>query len=181
MEQKDFSLKDFILSRPQQMAIAILLLCAILASFILILRRIKEERAFLNVRVVHSKSQFPISNFPSFHLLSQEFPISNFQSSGSQTPNSESQTLNHELKTQNLKLKTSTITKPSKKEPRIININKASLNELMHLPGIGPKIGEAIIKYRKEKGTFTSIEDIIKVKGIGLKKFEKCKDMIRVY
>lgn len=61
-----------------------------------------------------------------------------------------------------------------------ININRANLNELICLPGIGENIGREIIKYRKENGTFTSIEDIMKVKGIGPKKFEKCKDMMKI-
>jgi len=59
-----------------------------------------------------------------------------------------------------------------------ININNATLEELISLPGIGPKIAKKIINYRAEKGFFTSIKDIMNVKGIGPKKFEQLKYLI---
>jgi len=49
----------------------------------------------------------------------------------------------------------------------------------MKLPGIGQKTAEAIINYRTES-KFSKIEDIMNVKGIGPKKFEKIKDFIQV-
>ncbi|UHR02907.1 ComEA family DNA-binding protein [Peptoniphilus sp. GNH] len=58
-----------------------------------------------------------------------------------------------------------------------ININKASLDELTKIPGIGPKTAEKIIKYR-EKSPFVHIEDLKSVQGIGDKKFESFKDFI---
>jgi comEA protein len=60
-----------------------------------------------------------------------------------------------------------------------ININSASRVELMKLPGIGEKTADKIIEYRK-KSPFQKIEDIMKIKGIGTKKFEKMKDKITV-
>ncbi len=48
----------------------------------------------------------------------------------------------------------------------------------MRLPGIGEVIAKRIIEYRKSTGGFNSIEDILQVKGIGSKKFEKIKDII---
>lgn len=48
-----------------------------------------------------------------------------------------------------------------------ININQASDNELAAIKGIGSKKAQAIIQYREENGDFVSIEDLIKVKGIG--------------
>lgn len=59
-----------------------------------------------------------------------------------------------------------------------IDINTADEKELMRLPGIGEAIAKRIIEYRKTKGGFNSIEDILQVKGIGNKKFEKIKDII---
>ena len=61
-----------------------------------------------------------------------------------------------------------------------ININTASANELLKLSQIGEKKAEAIVVYRDEHGSFTVIEDITKVKGIGDKIFEKIKDHITV-
>jgi comEA protein len=65
------------------------------------------------------------------------------------------------------------------KIPTIIDLNKATKDALMNLPGIGPSTAEKIIEYRKENA-FTSIEDIMNVKGIGEKKFEKIKQWLSV-
>jgi len=61
-----------------------------------------------------------------------------------------------------------------------ININKATVEELQNLTGIGPQKAKAIIAYRQENGPFQSIEDIMNVTGIGEKSFEKIKDDISV-
>ena len=61
-----------------------------------------------------------------------------------------------------------------------ININTASQQELENLPGIGESTALKIIKYRKEKGNFSKIEDIKNVNGIGDNKFNKIKDLIKV-
>lgn len=61
----------------------------------------------------------------------------------------------------------------------IIDINKASLDELQELPSIGEKKARAIIDYRQER-PFEKIEDIMEVSGIGEKVFEKLKDYISV-
>jgi len=61
-----------------------------------------------------------------------------------------------------------------------ININTASKNELMDLPGIGPSLAENIIEYRNNNGVFRSIEDIMNVSGIATGRFEKIKDKITV-
>lgn len=59
-----------------------------------------------------------------------------------------------------------------------ININKASLEELQSLPGVGASLAQRIITYRTENGKFNSIEDLKNVSGIGDKKFEGLKDNI---
>ena len=61
-----------------------------------------------------------------------------------------------------------------------ISINKASLEELITLPGIGEKTAQKIIEYRETYGSFWTIEDLKNVKGIGDKKFEKLKDYISI-
>jgi len=70
---------------------------------------------------------------------------------------------------------------PEKKAPinRIVNINTASVVELQTLSGIGPRMAERIIEYRRTK-SFASIEDLMEVSGIGEKKFESIKKFIRV-
>jgi comEA protein len=62
----------------------------------------------------------------------------------------------------------------------MVNINTASKRELMLLPRIGPKTAEKIIAYRDSNGPFQTKEEIMKVKGIGEKTFEKFKEMIVV-
>lgn len=52
-----------------------------------------------------------------------------------------------------------------------ININTASYDELLSIPGIGPKFASEIIRMR-EKSRFTKVEDLMKIKGIGPKKIE---------
>ena len=61
-----------------------------------------------------------------------------------------------------------------------INLNTATLEELMTLERIGPKHAQAIIDYRQTYGSFEKIEDIMKVKGIGPKTFEANKDKLAV-
>ncbi|MGB9769617.1 MULTISPECIES: helix-hairpin-helix domain-containing protein [Caldisericum] len=61
-----------------------------------------------------------------------------------------------------------------------ININSATKEELMTLPGIGEVKANAIIDYRTKNGPFKSIHDIVNVSGIGEKTFEKIKDLITV-
>jgi competence protein ComEA len=62
----------------------------------------------------------------------------------------------------------------------LININTATLAELETLPGIGPSLGQNIIDYREANGPFETIEDIMKVSGIGTAKFEAIRDLITV-
>ena len=61
-----------------------------------------------------------------------------------------------------------------------VNINSAEKQELEGLPGIGEATAERIIIYRDENGGFRKIEDLMKVKGIGKKKFDKLKELITV-
>lgn len=59
-----------------------------------------------------------------------------------------------------------------------INVNTATLEELVALPGIGEVIAKRIIEYRETHGPFRRPEDLLEVKGIGPKKLEKIKDLV---
>lgn len=61
-----------------------------------------------------------------------------------------------------------------------VNINAADKEQLMTLPGIGPKKADAIIQYRQEHGSFGQIEDIMLVSGIGEKTFAQLAELIQV-
>lgn len=59
-----------------------------------------------------------------------------------------------------------------------ININSASLNDLLDLPGIGEVLANNIIKFRENNGGFKSIDELKQVNGIGEKKFADIKDLV---
>ena len=62
----------------------------------------------------------------------------------------------------------------------IVNINTATKSELMTLNGIAEVKAQEIIDYRSKNGPFETIEDIMKVKGIGKATFEDIKARIVV-
>jgi len=68
----------------------------------------------------------------------------------------------------------------SNKDSDKININTAGISELDSLPGIGEAYAKRIIEYREVNGPFKSIEEIKNVAGIGEKRFESIKDLIKV-
>lgn len=59
-----------------------------------------------------------------------------------------------------------------------ININEAKKEELVKLYSIGPVLAERIISYRQKNGSFETLKEIKKVKGIGSKKLDKIKENI---
>ena len=62
----------------------------------------------------------------------------------------------------------------------LININLATVDELQVLSGVGEATAKAIVEDRQNNGQFTCIEDLMRVSGIGEKKFEKIRDRICV-
>lgn len=67
----------------------------------------------------------------------------------------------------------------NEEDNKLININTASLEELMSLPSIGESKAKSIIEYR-EKNIFNTIDDIMNVSGIGEALFEKIKEYITI-
>jgi len=61
-----------------------------------------------------------------------------------------------------------------------ISINKASLEELMTLKGIGESKAKSIIAYRQENGGFKNLEELMNVKGITANIYEEIKDSIKL-
>lgn len=61
-----------------------------------------------------------------------------------------------------------------------VNINTASVTELDTLPGVGPSTAQKIVDDRTANGPFKRVEDLMRVSGIGEKKFESLKDYVSV-
>ena len=61
-----------------------------------------------------------------------------------------------------------------------VNINTATIEELVALPGVGPTLAGRIVEYREKAGQFNSVEELLNVKGIGEKNFEKIADYLTV-
>lgn len=62
---------------------------------------------------------------------------------------------------------------------QIVRINSASAGELQQLPGIGPALAQRIVETRS-RGRFTSVEDLLRVPGIGKAKLAKLRDYVEV-
>lgn len=61
-----------------------------------------------------------------------------------------------------------------------VNINKATVEELQRLPGIGASTAYKIVEYREKNGKFKNLDEIKNIKGIGESRYEEIKDDIKI-
>ncbi|MGJ3257898.1 MAG: ComEA family DNA-binding protein [Alcanivorax sp.] len=61
-----------------------------------------------------------------------------------------------------------------------IDLNNADVTELQELKGVGPKTAEAIVQWRDSQGPFTSVDQLLAIKGIGEKTLAKMRDSLVV-
>jgi len=61
-----------------------------------------------------------------------------------------------------------------------INLNTADVTQLQELKGVGPKTAEAIVQWRDSQGPFTSVDQLLAIKGIGEKTLAKMRDNLVV-
>lgn len=69
----------------------------------------------------------------------------------------------------------------SKQPPKQpLDVNKASVEELERVPGIGPLTAQAIVSYREKNGPFRRLEELMIIRGIGEERFEKLRGWLTV-
>jgi len=61
-----------------------------------------------------------------------------------------------------------------------INVNTATVTELMQLPRVGAKTGERIVAFREAHGPFQRLEEIMSIKGIGPKAFQRLQPYLKL-
>ncbi len=62
----------------------------------------------------------------------------------------------------------------------LVNLNTATLEQLDTLPGVGPVTAQAIVSWREENGSFTSVDDLLDVKGIGDATLAELRDLVTI-
>ncbi|MEC4889961.1 MAG: ComEA family DNA-binding protein [Nitrospira sp.] len=65
-------------------------------------------------------------------------------------------------------------------DPRLVDLNRASVEEFEQLPGVGPVLARRVVAYRESRGRFHAVEELRGVKGIGQKKLERLRRLVTV-
>lgn len=103
--------------------------------------------------------------------------IANPDAQTSPDQNSDSNKESTEEKTKTAIKKTS---KANKSSSHKVAINQATQSQIEELNGVGPTLAKRILEWRQRNGKFQSIQDLLKVKGIGQKKLEKFQHQIEL-
>jgi competence ComEA-like helix-hairpin-helix protein len=71
---------------------------------------------------------------------------------------------------------------PQKKQPpsKPLDINKATVEDLEKIPGIGPATAKAIVRFREKSGPFRRLEDLLAIRGITKRKLEQLRPYLTV-
>lgn len=69
---------------------------------------------------------------------------------------------------------------PLEQTTSLVDLNRAGVDELDGLPGIGPVLARRIVEFRQQHGPFAMVEDLLEVPGIGPKTLERLRALVRV-
>ena len=61
-----------------------------------------------------------------------------------------------------------------------LDLNRATEVQLMQLPGVGPTLARRIVQYRRQHGAFASVEELIRVRGIGPRRLKRLRPYLVV-
>jgi competence protein ComEA len=61
-----------------------------------------------------------------------------------------------------------------------VNLNRAGVDELRTLPGVGPVLAQRMVEWRKAHGRYRTVDDLQEVKGIGKKRLEQLRPLVTV-
>ena len=82
-------------------------------------------------------------------------------------------------------VRTSVVSSPARPSPPPrravtfpLDLNKAGIEDLMELPGIGETLAQRIVEYRKNHGGFRSVDELRKVRGIGAKRMAQLRPLV---
>jgi competence protein ComEA len=59
-----------------------------------------------------------------------------------------------------------------------VNVNRATVDELTQLPGVGPALAQRIIDFREHHGPFTTLDDLDAVSGVGTSLLNKIAEYV---
>lgn len=62
----------------------------------------------------------------------------------------------------------------------LIDINRAGSEELQELPGVGPSLARKIVEFREKNGPYQSVDELLKIRGIGEKSLERFRHLVTV-
>lgn len=63
----------------------------------------------------------------------------------------------------------------------LLPLNEATVQSLQQLPGVGPSLAQAIVQHRRQLQGFESLEDLLEVPGIGVKRLEQIRPYLRLH
>jgi competence protein ComEA len=150
--------------------VIVLLVAALCASLTLLLQQASNYAAFQRQTMSLQEQQISVS------------PDVTLQQGQSMSPQSESAEVTSATPQISAEASTSSApseaVEPSNASP--IDLNTASDSELMQISGIGPVTAEKILEFRQLHGRFSSVEQLLDVQGIGVKKLELIRPFVTV-